>query len=319
VSHPNRSRLRKILGGVKWGLIERCDQVRYNLAQRLRQRQRPAIESLPRLPWSGRADVDVCMICGRRHLDMGIAAAWSLLRFAPDWRLVVFSDGSLGPEDEETWRSVIPSLHVIHRQAAITETERRIGDFSLIRQMWPRNRYSSQIVDAHLAGHSSFVLLMDSDVLCLRKPTELMHRLQSGEPRISWNEDFQNGYCAPRAELESSLGYALPERVNAGLLLTPRFGREHFEVMERVLEQIGRMMDDPDWMSHLWLAQTVYAAMVPHFPGSSMLSTDYAVISRELPRSRGPAVMRHYVSVPGVRARFFTDGITELLRQAAAL
>jgi hypothetical protein len=309
-----------MLGGIKWGLIEQWDQFRYTRSQQLREHQRPTIESLPTLPWSGRSDVDVCMICGHRHLDMGIAASWSLLRFAPDWRLMVFSDGTLQPEDEERWRSVVPSLHVIDRQVVITGIERRIGDLPVIRQVWSRNLYHAQFIDAHLAADSSLLLILDSDVLCLQKPTELMDRLQSGEPRILWNRgDLEDGFCAPRADLETIFGCELPQRVNAGLLVTPRLGREHFEMMEHILERIGQVVGDADWMNHHWLAGTVYAAMAPHFPGSSMLSTEYAVISRELPRSRRPAVMRHYVSVPGVRARFFTDGITELLRQAAAL
>src|SRR5262245_31982412 len=97
-----RSRLRKALGDLKWYLIARLDSFRMWRGERVRAIQRPAIESLPALPCSGESDVDVCMLCGRKHLDMGIAASWSLLRFAPRWRLVVFNDGTLGPHDERT-------------------------------------------------------------------------------------------------------------------------------------------------------------------------------------------------------------------------
>jgi hypothetical protein len=246
---------------------------------------------------------------------MGIAASWSLLRFAPDWRLLVFSDGTLQPEDEVKWRSVVPSLRVVDRQVVISEMERRIGDLPFIRQAWSRNFYRAQFIDSHLTAESPLLLILDSDVLCLRRPTELLERLQSGKPHIIWNRGDGEGFCAPRADLEKALGWELPQRVNAGLLATPRFGREHLEMMEHVLERIGRATADPDWLGHYWLAGTVYAAMAAHFPGSSMLSADYAVMTRAKNR---PAVMRHYVSVPCIRARYFREGIRELLRQAGA-
>jgi hypothetical protein len=307
------SRLRKILGAAKWGLIERWDQHWYRRSQALRQRQRIAVANLPAVCSSGRAEVDVCMLCGHRYLDMGIAATWSLLRFLPNWRLGVFSDGTLTAEDVDQWRSVVPSLHVIDRHVVTAAINRELGDLKHIQEIWRRNPFSTQLVDAHFAGDSRFVALLDSDVLCFREPTELIGRARSRENVISWNCDLGNSYCVAKGDLEARVGYALPERVNAGLMLIPRFGRGQFTIMEKVLDQIGQITADPAWMSTNWLAQTTYATMIPRFPGSAPLSADYAVSTR---RSR-PAVMRHYVSVPSIRARFFTEGIPEILRQAA--
>jgi hypothetical protein len=310
---PKRSHLRAMLGGLKWYLIERLDDLRMQRAERLRLTQRPAIENLPTLPWNGKSSVDVCMVCGRRHFDMGIAASWSLLRFVPDWRLVVFSDGTLGPEEERIWRRVVPSMRVIRRDDFASTVEGALAGFPLLRQMWQRNRYHAQLIDAHLAGESSYLLLLDSDVLCFQKPTELIDKSRSLTPSISWNlcKHHKNCYCASNSLLKRGLEYALPDCVNAGLVLTPRFGPHELAKMEGVLERVSGVVRDPDWITHFFVAQTVYAAMAVKFPGSSPLSADYAVSTR---LSR-PAVMRHYVSVPGIRARYFTEGIKELLQQ----
>ena len=317
INRCQRSRLRIALGSLKWKLIERWGLYYRRFAERVRSRQRPAIEKLPTLSWSGNADVDVCMLCGHKQLDMGIAASWSLLRFTPDWRLIVFSDGTLRQEDEKMWRSIVPSLQVWHRHEVGALVEQRVSDYPLLQELWSHNCYSSQLLDAHLVGSSSRLLLMDTDVLCLRYPAELMERLRSDHPQIAWNGGRMNGYCAPKHNLDACLGCPLPDYVNAGLLVTPRFASLHFSVMERILAPISAAMNDPGWMSHALLAQTVYAAMVPLcFPSSSIFSRDYAVCNFF---AKNPAVMRHYTSPPGIRARFFTEGIPELLRQGARI
>jgi hypothetical protein len=305
-------RLRAVLGHLKWQLIERLDQLRMRRAERLRSHQNSAIERLPPVTWSGRSQVDVCMLCGRQHVDMGIAASWSLLRFAPDWRLVVFSDGTLSQDDERKWRTIIPSLCVVHKEEAAARKVRRLNGLPLLTELCSRNLYSSQLVDSHLAGDGPFVLLLDSDVLCFREPRELLERLKKCASGISWNGDLANCYCAPRGDLEAILECTLPERVNAGVLLAPRFDLSHFDAMELILQKIRAVMNDPDWLKHPWLAQTVYAALSVQLPGSSILSPDYAVSTR----LSSPAVMSHYVSIPGIRARYFIQGVKQILRQA---
>jgi hypothetical protein len=56
------------------------------------------------------------MMCGTNHVNIGIWASWSLLRFLPEASLILHSDGSLKDEYLESYRRVIPNLTLIAKK-----------------------------------------------------------------------------------------------------------------------------------------------------------------------------------------------------------
>ncbi len=307
----SKSRLRQAAGMLKYKILD-CWPYKFKELQaaKLREQLRSKAFELPRLPDSKNPKAEIHMLCGKKQLDMGIWASWSILRFMDNAVLYVHSDGTLEDGDISSWEKVIPSLVVIPKG----EADRRVADtlgttYPLLYAWRCHNWCSAQLVDMHLFGECDRLIVMDSDVLCFNEPVELRDSLMLEEPVFRWSRDVRSCYSESIEVLNSITGLKIPEAFNAGFQLTPRFGSEEFEHLERMiglLQADGRVD-----INHLWSSQTYCAMCAARWPDSQALPDRYAVTFGWTPDD---AVVRHYVGVPRVRPRYFVEGIPKLLR-----
>jgi hypothetical protein len=276
-------------------------------AKRLREQFCPKAFELPPIPPTAFPKVEIHMLCGKAYLDMGIWASWSILRFLKNALLYVHSDGTL--EDIAAWRKVVPEMVLVSKDEGNEKAANEISSrFPLLYRWRCHDWCGPHVVDMHLFGESDKLIVMDVDVLCFREPVELQDSLALDEPVYRWNRDVRSCYSADIGVLNSITGLKLPEALNAGFQLTPRFTStefEHLEQIVRLLQADGRIDTN-----HLWSSQTYCAMCAARCPGARALPDSYAVT---LGWTSDDAIIRHYVGIPRVRPRYFTEGLPRLL------
>lgn len=305
----SKTTLRRALGRLKFKAL---DCWPYFLAERRAARIRGSwksrVDKLPPLPADGPFDVEVHMLCGRNHLDMGILASWSLLRFLPGASLHVFSDGTLDEAAFAVWRKIIPNAVLIPQEEGVARVTAAIANrYPRLHDWWSRDWCGTHVVGMHLFGRSDKLIVMDADVLCFQRPDELLTDLATPGPVHRWNRDVRPSYSAGPALLKSITGLELPDALNAGFQLTSRYGGREFGHLEKMLELIAR--DGRVDPNHLWSSQTYCALCAAISPNAKAWPDSYAVT---LGATTDETVVRHYVGIPRVRPRFFTEGLPRL-------
>jgi hypothetical protein len=256
--------------------------------------------------------LEVHMYCGSSQLDRGVWASWSLLRFFENYRLYVHSDGTLNEIHGAFWRRYIPHLHLV----GVEEANQRINDYfsennPLLRKWSQEYWCSAQVVDAHLFGKAPKILIMDSDVLCFSDPKELRSELKNPGSDCRWNEEAGDSvYSAKPETLERITGKKIPRRLNAGFLLTRRFDSSIYDTLEDYLQRIHQSNGID--VNHHQSAQAYYAMCAAEYDDIGPFSTSYRI---SLGKTLRGSVIRHYVGIPTVRYRFYTEGIFRILTE----
>jgi hypothetical protein len=211
----------------------------------------------------------------------------------------------------EKWSSVTPGLVVVSRE----EADRRVAEVlkGTTRHLYRwRCEYgmSAQVVDAHFFGEAPKIVSFDSDVLAFHRPDSFINSVLSDTMEFTWCKDFQNAYSGPCPLINEVFGIELPEKLNGGFMVTPRFSEETFKEVDEIMESMRR--DGRIDMDHYWSAQTYYAILAARRGLTNMMPSGY---NTHTGRTRRNAAVRHYIGVDQIRYRYFTEGVPRLLRQ----
>ena len=275
-----------------------------------------AMRALPPLPDPGSSPrIEVHTLCGEAQSAMGIWSTWSLIRFLPGTRLIVHSDGSLSPETAALWREKLPGLRVVETAESDAAMEERLATFGHILDWSRRYHFGRKIGGYYSIARAPRLVEVDTDTLTFTAPEALKAALADDGAGIAWNCDESYCYAYPEPLLRAVAGDLapdLPERLNTGYMASFRFGDAQWDRLDRL---VARFEKDPgtDPLRY-WMHQTLIA----------LLAADPAISATPLPApynvhkgpTRGDAVMRHYVGNPGIRPRFFTEGIALVIRAA---
>jgi hypothetical protein len=306
-----RMTIRKQLGYLKFKLV---DQLPYQFlrmkGERFREDLKGKTSELPAIAPAGGPAVDVQMLCGKKHLDMGIWASWSLMRFIPSARLVVFSDGTLSEADLGEWRRVIPNLTLISSEANLQRSDEVLkGRYPLLHEWREKNLYNAKFLGFHFHGGSDRIILLDSDVLCFQRPDELIAGLGAPVPVLRWHNDVTSCYLGTIPELEAASGHPVPACVNSGFMLAKRWTEDDLKYLNEMFEKLNAASLP---LFHFWSEQTYYALTSPRHADAKPFSNKYSIYYG---RTNPERVIRHYVGVVKVRPRFYVEGIPILLDQ----
>jgi hypothetical protein len=253
------------------------------------------------------------MLCGERDIDMGILASWSLFRFLDGGgNLIVHSDGTLKDDHERRWRGVIGSVDFISRM----ESDQAVRDsISTTKELYPwrmSNWASAQLVDAHLFGSTRSIMVMDSDVLVFKKPQAVLDAMVAVEPRFGWCADLRNAYPDEIGIIGAITGVNIAPRLCAGFMVTPRLSKEEFAKLDGYMTRLRT--DGRIDLNHFWSCQCYYALLAAGYPGSNVFSAEYR---NTMGATDSNQILRHYVGIPSVRYRYFTEGLPLVLAESA--
>ncbi|MES2660450.1 MAG: hypothetical protein V4689_17630 [Verrucomicrobiota bacterium] len=302
--------LRKKLGAIKCVVLDEWPyRGKMKAIPAVREEYRPLLAGLPPLPPFRENRFELHMLCGHRDTDMGIWASWSIMRFLDGRaRLYVHSDGTLTDDDADRWRKIIGEVVVIDRKESDATVEKALGAATTHLYPWRCSNWASaQLVDIHFFGDAPTMLILDSDVLTFSKPQEVIDALSASPPRFAWCKDLRDAYSATPEVLHEITGARVPARLCAGFLVCPRLGIEDFVKLD---EQMRKIDNDPRVdVGHFWSCQTYYALVASRFPGSARFSDSY---SNTDCKTSSQQVLRHYVGIPKVRFRYFTEGLEKI-------
>jgi hypothetical protein len=307
-------KLRKKLGAIKCKVVDQWPyRGRMRAIPEIRAKYRPLLEKLPPLPPFRGCLYELHMLCGHRDLDMGVWASWSIMRFLDGRaRLYVHSDGTLTAEDEAFWKRIIGEVVVINRATSDAVVEKALAAQTVHLYPWRCSNWASaQLVDVHFFGETPTLLIFDSDVLTFSKPEEIAAALTAEKPAFGWCRDLREAYSAPPEVLREVTGREMPSRLCAGFLVSPRLGMEDFLRLDEDMKKIDA--DPRISVGHFWSCQTYYGLVASCYPGSAPFSEIY---SNTDTRTSPDQVLRHYVGIPKVRFRYYTEGLARIAAEA---
>jgi len=248
----------------------------------------------PPMPVRPESDIELHMLLCHRDVAMSLQALKSLLRFAPDvFALVIHDDGSLTPEDLGTLAHHFPGVCVIGAAAAAARVDAELARLGLERCRELRRGFvlAPKVFDVALYSAGKMVLLLDSDVIFLEPPTELLDALASTDPRspIRFNVDVRHAYCWTDDQIRGVTGFAPAPSLNSGLVAM-RYDPASLPAVWRMMEQCLALPVPPE---HRWLTEQTLIGIAAARHGAVPLAPEYDVCARLLRQGREDLISHH--------------------------
>jgi hypothetical protein len=143
-------------------------------------RRTRAVWSSPPIACVPSAGCEIHTMLGADDLGLYLVAIKSFLHFYPSVQVVVHSDGTLTADATHTLEHHVPNCRIVDRAEADRHAALTLGAGSVLHE-W-RASYSSarRLIDSELWSRTSKRIIMDSDVLVIRKPVEVIDWILNG-------------------------------------------------------------------------------------------------------------------------------------------
>ena len=182
--------------------------IRESSANRQNEKFFRKAQSTPPIAINPSSEVEIHTLCGKRDLYMLLLSLKSFLRFYHDVRVVVHDDGSLGVSQKEQLEIHIPGIEIYDIRSNPDEfDELAEKDF---------NVYKAKGVINHAKGEK--VIMIDSDMLFIKEPLEIIDWIKSDEKVNRYGEDHYEHHSKYIEIQNISAKTKLAPKLNAGLI-----------------------------------------------------------------------------------------------------
>ncbi len=137
--------------------------------------------STPPLPCDPAAGCEVHTMLGARDLPMYLLAVKSLLRFGPPVGVVIHSDGTLTSREVNLLRNQLPGARLVDAAEADARARTALGADSFLWRCRGFDVNYRRLIDTELWCNTPKRIIMDSDVLVLRPPQEVIDWVERGD------------------------------------------------------------------------------------------------------------------------------------------
>lgn len=198
------------------------------------------------------------LVC-HRDVNMMLISAKSFLRFCPQMALIIHDDGSLTKSDRARLHKHLPGLEIIDRSAA-DEVMRSVlpPQVFLMRQ---RYVFLMKLFDFNYFHNGTHTILLDSDIIFLRRPDEVVDWLVQRNAPPFYNKDWCSSYRANSVPP----GVTLPPWLNAGFM--GYAGKFSMEKIYNLCIELDYWLED----------QTLYALLLAGTGASPLDARQYMV------------------------------------------
>jgi hypothetical protein len=159
--------------------------VLYRLREAIRNRQfdfrTRVIRDTPPIPCDPRAACEIHTMLSEAHVPMYLVAVKSLLRFHDGLSVVIHSDGTLKACSERRVMEHVPGCRIIPADQADARAGRELGPDSMLRRWRGNDAAYRRLIDTELWGQTAKRIILDADVIVLRRPDELIDWIDRGD------------------------------------------------------------------------------------------------------------------------------------------
>lgn len=263
--------------------------------QRRTERGRMEMEltarSLPPLPPSGGAPVEVHLLTGQRFWYQTAFCLWSLARHAGrPLAPVIYDDGSLTEEFRDPLVRIFPAARFVAQAETMARLDAHLpaARFPVLRERWLNYPNIHKLIDPHL-GRTGWKLVIDSDLLFFRRPSVLVEWLDHpSQPLHAVDCETSYGYSRPL--MQDLAGAQVGELINVGLT-----GLDGGELDWSRLEDWCRILIEREGTSY-YLEQALIAMLVAERNCTVAPAADYVTLPAPPESEACQAVMHHYVA-----------------------
>ena len=158
------------------------------------------------------SEVEIHSLICHRDVNMMLTSAKSFLRFLPAASLVLHDDGSITAADRATFEQHLPGSRIVTREEAD----------SALRQVLPPDVYAQRakyffllkLFDFNFFHAGKKTILLDSDIVFLARPDEIVDWASRDNVAPFYNEDWCSSYRAKTLPA----GIEIPPKLNAGFM-----------------------------------------------------------------------------------------------------
>ena len=248
---------------------------------------------------SAEARVEVHLVCCQKDY---LCALWALKSFYMTARvtypLVVHLNGRMTARARSRMRTHLPNARLLLQD----EVEQTVTDWldanhcPRLREVRAGNGFMLKLIDVNLLSEARQLLLLDSDVLFFKRPSELIAAVDAPPDGSLFQRDAGSTYNVTLDEASAELGITLAPQVNTGIML---FNRQAVDLRrcEELLEHAGVARPTG------WIEQTLYALVASEQQAVRYLPSTY-LVSLEPEADLSALVARHYA---GPSRRFLTE------------
>jgi hypothetical protein len=246
-------------------------------------------------------DVTVCSLTSKYDWRLCL---WALVSFYEFSRctlpLMIYDDGTVPGSAREQILKVFPNASIIDRRSADTVVPNALSAYPNCLRFRNAQPCARRIVDLPVLCGTRRILMLDSDILFLKPPEELVEHLQSREPgQFVFERDMQHAYFASGDEIRDWFGVEVSPRANCGIMLAD-VSDFKYELLERWLGRGG-------FERHPWAEQTLWS-MYAGRGRTTFWGKEYDVSSS--PEIDPGIVLKHYIKP--IREFIYTDGIPHI-------
>jgi hypothetical protein len=233
---------------------------------------------------------------------------WSLKSFywfsGGVWPLTILDDGTLTNAEDDVLMEHFPRARIIRAVTSEAVISGMLADYPLCQRYRSLHPLARKAFDAGALLRAPRMLLLDSDLLFFREPTELVRRIDATDDPNCFNADVAPGLNISEKEAKIRFSIALNVRINSGLcLLSNRVF--NLDWMEEFLSC------QSIWNGHIWRIEQTLLALAASRDGVELLPECEYRVSLE-PGTKG-CVVKHYVGA--VRHLMYREGIAKLVRE----
>jgi hypothetical protein len=157
----------------------------------------------PPLPCDPAGNCSIHTMLSKRDMPMYLPAVKSLLRFCPSAAVMVHSDGSLDGDSVQLVQHHVPGARVILANEADERARQALGSDSYLFRWRSHDASWRRLVDTELWCTAPKRIILDSDVIVLRRPEEV----------IAWIEHGKGALLFGQPPAEAALNSADPKLV----------------------------------------------------------------------------------------------------------
>lgn len=203
------------------------------------------------------------------------------------WDLHMHEDGTVSAADQARIEKILPGVRFVPRSEADERAQEFLQDHPQCLEARGRHNLFLKFSDTPaFAPHDRFIVL-DSDVIFFKPPTEILEWADSGSEKVWFNEDTKDGYCIAADLVEEAMEVPMWSKVNSGLALVPAKAIS-LDLSEKMLRHFWETAWHPKFFE-----QTLFALNASAWNRGGMLPPTYNINWGYL-RAPG-SICRHYV------------------------